>query len=129
MDLFCAILRPQSNDDWPVFEFHRIEVIHCLQISWPSFLDGFFNLLLGPVHYLFYFHFFFFIPHFSFTEPMVTGAIALLGTSLTAYAYVWETIEMSEEAPPLQPETASQAASDEKRRARNKPIMSAGTGL
>jgi Mn2+/Fe2+ NRAMP family transporter len=42
-----------------------------------------------------------FIPHFSFTEPMVTGAIALLGTSLTAYAYVWETIEMSEEAPPL----------------------------
>ena len=29
-----------------------------------------------------------FIPHFSFTEPMVTGAIALLGTTLTAYAYV-----------------------------------------
>ena len=28
-----------------------------------------------------------FIPHFSFTEPMVTGAIALLGTTLTAYAY------------------------------------------
>src|SRR6202045_1495847 len=34
---------------------------------------------------------------------------------------------MAEEAPPLQPETG--ATSDEKRRARNKPIMSAGTGL
>src|SRR6202163_2652771 len=34
---------------------------------------------------------------------------------------------MTEEAPPLQPETG--ATSDEKRRARNKPIMSAGTGL
>ena len=32
---------------------------------------------------------------------------------------------MAEEAPPLQPETA---LNDEKRRARNKPIMSAGTG-
>jgi two-component system cell cycle sensor histidine kinase PleC len=36
---------------------------------------------------------------------------------------------MAEEAPPLQPETASTATSDEKRRARHKPIMSAGTGL
>jgi two-component system, cell cycle sensor histidine kinase PleC len=36
---------------------------------------------------------------------------------------------MSEEAPPLQPETASAATADEKRRARHKPIMSAGTGL
>ena len=41
------------------------------------------------------------IPHFSLTEPMITGAIALLGTTLTAYSYVWQTIEMSEEAPPL----------------------------
>ena len=41
------------------------------------------------------------IPHFSFTAPMITGAIALLGTTLTAYSYVWQTIEMSEEAPPL----------------------------
>jgi two-component system cell cycle sensor histidine kinase PleC len=32
---------------------------------------------------------------------------------------------MAEEAPPLQPE----ATVDEKRRIRNKPIMSAGTGL
>jgi two-component system cell cycle sensor histidine kinase PleC len=35
---------------------------------------------------------------------------------------------MAEEAPPLQPETATPPA-EEKRRARNKPIMSAGTGL
>jgi two-component system, cell cycle sensor histidine kinase PleC len=35
---------------------------------------------------------------------------------------------MAEEAPPLQPETVTVPA-DNKRRARNKPIMSAGTGL
>ena len=40
------------------------------------------------------------IPQFSFTGPMVAGAIALLGTTLTAYSYVWETIEMSEETTP-----------------------------
>jgi two-component system cell cycle sensor histidine kinase PleC len=36
---------------------------------------------------------------------------------------------MAEESPPLQPETASSATADAKRRPRNKPIMSAGTGL
>ncbi|MEA3160533.1 MAG: two-component system, cell cycle sensor histidine kinase PleC, partial [Gammaproteobacteria bacterium] len=36
---------------------------------------------------------------------------------------------MAEEAPPLQPETFDINAADDKRRARNKPIMSAGTGL
>jgi two-component system cell cycle sensor histidine kinase PleC len=36
---------------------------------------------------------------------------------------------MAEDAPPLQPETTIAVSSDEKRRARNKPIMSAGTGL
>ena len=41
------------------------------------------------------------IPHLSFTGPMISGAIALLGTTLTAYAYVWQTIEMSEETTPL----------------------------
>ena len=41
------------------------------------------------------------IPQFSFTGPMVAGAIALLGTTLTAYSYVWETIEMSEETTPV----------------------------
>jgi Mn2+/Fe2+ NRAMP family transporter len=42
-----------------------------------------------------------FIPHVSFRPEMVAGALALLGTTLTAYAYVWETIEVSEEKPPL----------------------------
>lgn len=42
-----------------------------------------------------------FFPHFSFQPEYVSGALALLGTTLTAYAYVWETIEMSEEKPPL----------------------------
>jgi two-component system cell cycle sensor histidine kinase PleC len=36
---------------------------------------------------------------------------------------------MAEEAPPLQPENAATGAGDDKRRPRNKPIMSAGTGL
>jgi Mn2+/Fe2+ NRAMP family transporter len=42
-----------------------------------------------------------FVPHLSFRPEMVSGALALLGTTLTAYAYVWETIEVSEEKPPL----------------------------
>ncbi len=36
---------------------------------------------------------------------------------------------MTEDAPPLQPENAGPAVPEEKRRTRNKPIMSAGTGL
>ncbi len=40
-----------------------------------------------------------FVPHFDFTPATVAGALALLGTTLTAYAYVWETIELSEEKP------------------------------
>ena len=36
---------------------------------------------------------------------------------------------MAEEAPPLQPEPASAAPTDDKQRPRHKPIMSAGTGL
>lgn len=42
-----------------------------------------------------------FVPHIKFTNDYTSGAIALLGTTLTAYAYVWETIEMSEERPKL----------------------------
>jgi Mn2+/Fe2+ NRAMP family transporter len=41
------------------------------------------------------------IPHYEFTQAYVAGAIALLGTTLTAYAYVWETVELAEERPPL----------------------------
>jgi two-component system, cell cycle sensor histidine kinase PleC len=36
---------------------------------------------------------------------------------------------MTEEAPSLQPEPLETAAIQERHRARNKPIMSAGTGL
>ena len=42
-----------------------------------------------------------FIPHFEFSSAYVSGAIALLGTTLTSYAYVWETIEVSQKRPPL----------------------------
>lgn len=42
-----------------------------------------------------------FVPHLRFDKTFTSGAIALLGTTLTAYAYVWETIEMSEERPKL----------------------------
>ncbi|MGA8097196.1 MAG: divalent metal cation transporter, partial [Candidatus Cybelea sp.] len=36
------------------------------------------------------------VPHFDFSLPVVTGALALLGTTLTSYVYYWESIEVSE---------------------------------
>lgn len=42
-----------------------------------------------------------FVPHVRLDKAFSAGIIALLGTTLTAYAYVWETIEMSEERPKL----------------------------
>lgn len=41
------------------------------------------------------------IPHFQRTQDYAGGAIALLGTTLTAYAYVWQTLETAKERPPL----------------------------
>lgn len=41
------------------------------------------------------------IPHFELNDAYIAGALALLGTTLTSYAYVWETIEESAEHPPL----------------------------
>jgi Mn2+/Fe2+ NRAMP family transporter len=35
-------------------------------------------------------------PHFAFTLPIATGALALLGTTLTSYVYYWESIGVSE---------------------------------
>lgn len=40
-------------------------------------------------------------PHFAFTPLLLTGAIALLGTTLTSYVYFWESIEIAERRPPL----------------------------
>ena len=42
-----------------------------------------------------------FVPHFEPSQAYTAGAIALLGTTLTAYAYVWQGIEIAEERPPL----------------------------
>ena len=41
------------------------------------------------------------VPHFEYSKNYVSGAIALLGTTLTAYAYVWQEIEYKEQRPPL----------------------------
>lgn len=41
------------------------------------------------------------VPHLRADKTYTQAAIALLGTTLTAYAYVWQTIEMSQERPPL----------------------------
>lgn len=41
------------------------------------------------------------LPPISFNSEYIQGALALLGTTLTGYAYVWETIEESEERPPI----------------------------
>ncbi len=40
-----------------------------------------------------------FVPNLHLSPAAATGAIALLGTILTAYAYVWITIEVAEEKP------------------------------
>lgn len=40
-----------------------------------------------------------FVPHFEFSPLYVTGGIALLGTTLTSYVYVWESIEVAERRP------------------------------
>jgi Mn2+/Fe2+ NRAMP family transporter len=41
------------------------------------------------------------VPHFEHSRDYAAGAIALLGTTLTSYAYVWQTIETAKERPPL----------------------------
>ena len=42
------------------------------------------------------------VPHFSLSSAdYVAGGLALLGTTLTSYAYVWESIEAAEERAPL----------------------------
>jgi Mn2+/Fe2+ NRAMP family transporter len=41
------------------------------------------------------------LPHFSFSHADVSGTIALLGTTLTAYAYVWEQVVVAQQRPPL----------------------------
>jgi Mn2+/Fe2+ NRAMP family transporter len=42
-----------------------------------------------------------FVPHFGRSQDYASGAIALLGTTLTSYAYVWQTFETARERPPL----------------------------
>jgi Mn2+/Fe2+ NRAMP family transporter len=41
------------------------------------------------------------IPHLSRSSAYIQGALSLLGTTLTSYVYVWETIEVAEERPPI----------------------------
>lgn len=38
-------------------------------------------------------------PHITLSMPYVSGAIALLGTTLTSYVYVWESVEVAERRP------------------------------
>lgn len=42
-----------------------------------------------------------FVPTISFGRDYIAGALALLGTTLTSYVYVWHTIELAEERPSL----------------------------
>jgi Mn2+/Fe2+ NRAMP family transporter len=39
------------------------------------------------------------IPHLNFSPIFITGALALLGTTLTSYVYFWESIEVAERRP------------------------------
>jgi Mn2+/Fe2+ NRAMP family transporter len=38
-----------------------------------------------------------FLPHFSTNNDYITGAVAILGTTITGYVYVWQTVQISEE--------------------------------
>jgi Mn2+/Fe2+ NRAMP family transporter len=38
-----------------------------------------------------------FIPHFSTNSDYITGAVAILGTAITGYVYVWQTVQIAEE--------------------------------
>ncbi|HTV93345.1 MAG TPA: divalent metal cation transporter [Verrucomicrobiae bacterium] len=37
-----------------------------------------------------------FVPHFEFSRVYVIGALALIGTTITSYEYVWESIEVAQ---------------------------------
>jgi Mn2+/Fe2+ NRAMP family transporter len=41
------------------------------------------------------------VPSFRFSGDYTAGALALLGTTLTSYAYFWETVAVAETRPPL----------------------------
>jgi Mn2+/Fe2+ NRAMP family transporter len=41
-----------------------------------------------------------FVPHVSLSGNYISGALALLGTTITSYVYVWQTIEVAEERLP-----------------------------
>ncbi|NMH97069.1 NRAMP family divalent metal transporter [Pseudonocardia acidicola] len=40
-----------------------------------------------------------FLPHFSTNSDYVAGAVAMLGTAITGYVYVWQTVQVAEEQP------------------------------
>lgn len=40
-----------------------------------------------------------FIPRFSTDSDYITGAVALMGTGITGYVYVWQTVQIAEERP------------------------------
>ena len=39
------------------------------------------------------------VPSFSLTHDDIAGALALLGTTITSYVFVWQTVELAEERP------------------------------
>jgi Mn2+/Fe2+ NRAMP family transporter len=39
------------------------------------------------------------VPHVSLNTTYLSGALAMLGTTITAYVYVWQTIQVAEEQP------------------------------
>jgi Mn2+/Fe2+ NRAMP family transporter len=49
------------------------------------------------------------VPSISLSATYIQGALALLGTTLTSYAYVWETIEVAEERPDVEEVRLKQA--------------------
>lgn len=44
-----------------------------------------------------------FVPHFSRNSEYITGAVAILGTAITGYVYVWQSVQVAEEQPSEEP--------------------------
>ncbi len=41
-----------------------------------------------------------FIPTFAFTHDYIAGGLAIVGTTLTSYVYVWQSVQLAEARPP-----------------------------
>ena len=51
-----------------------------------------------------------FIPTFAFTHDYIAGGLAIVGTTLTSYVYVWQSVQLAEARPPSAGSSSSRPA-------------------